>query len=73
MLNPDNTIYPFLQLAVNEKQAQKLFHNWTQWRLLESVGGRSLNPILKGLALSINTNWDKDDSSINLRASVQMG
>ena len=71
-LNSDYKKHPFMQLALNEKYAQELLQNWKPWRILNSIAGGSLKTLVKGLALSIDSDWEQEDSSINLRANLQI-
>ena len=73
MLNPKEKIQPWIQVALNEKQSQKLVNHWNPWRLLQSIAGSSLKPVLKGLAISIDPDLAPNDSCLNLRASIQIG
>ncbi|MDP6833762.1 MAG: hypothetical protein QGG94_01235, partial [Prochlorococcaceae cyanobacterium ETNP1_MAG_9] len=58
--------------ALNEKHAQELLQNLKPWQILNSIAGGSLKTLVKGLALSIDSDLEQEDSSINLRASLQI-
>ena len=73
LLNSKETSQPWIQLALNDKQAQELFNRWAPWRLLQSIAGSSLKPVLQGLALSIAPDLALDESNLTLHASIQIG
>ena len=71
-LNANYKNHPSLQLALNSKYAKEVFSNWTPWQILNSIAGGSLKNVIKGLAFSLDPDWGQSDSSINLRASIQI-
>ncbi len=71
-LNQNPESHPFLQLALNSNQAKQQLENWHPWRLLQALTGNSLQEIVKGLALSIDTDWFEGQRAIHLRANIQI-
>ena len=63
---------PTLELALNSNQAQQELSNWYPLRILQSIAGRSLTPILQGFSFSIDANEGIDNSSISLRARLDI-
>ncbi len=66
------TYQPSQQLAVGTASAQKLLKSWRPWVLVQASTGRSLNPIVKGLAIAMGFDKDIDPSSIYLNAKLSM-
>ena len=71
-LNPNYKNSRAVQLALNEKYAQELLRNWRPWRILHSISGGSLKTLVKGLAISLDSELASEDSNVKLRASLQI-
>ena len=70
-LNQNVDYQPPIQIAFSTNKAQEELNNWYPWRLIQSLVGHSLTPIVKGLALTFEPDSTKAENSINLRASIQ--
>ena len=71
-LNRNKTHLPDIQLALDKNQAKKKLNNWHPWRLIHILTGHSPNNIIRGLAMSLDSEASIENNGIGVRASIQI-